>query len=373
MKYITLEKNPNIKINKKIEYFYNPDYIYIPFDNKAKINVDSLVLKDMPLGDGISSVSGKILGISDVYNKQNKTKALVIANDFREKCAKIKKRKDNIDILSLVKSVSLYDEKLFNIFKSLNKVERIIINAIDDELYVANNIINFKENINDVLEFLDKLIFLYKAKETLIVIKNTESELIEECLDIIGSYPLIKLTLLENVHLLSQKEFLLNKLKVSENNTLYLTMNDLVKLEKIVNYNLLDSTKIITICGDLVQESKVIIVKKYTLLKNIITKYITIKDNNYILICNSLINGFRCNLDLVITDDINVIYIMKEKLVEEEACIKCGKCLSICPKNIDIVDHLEKNKKCKLCLKCGLCNYICPSHINLTKVLKGDD
>ena len=297
---------------------------------------------------------------------------LVIENDFREKCSKVKKINKNIDILTILKSLSIYDEELFNLFKSLKKVDNIVINAIDDELYVTNNIINFKENINDVLEFLDKLTFLYKAKETLIVIKNTENDLIEECLNTIGTYPFIKLTLLENIYLLGRKEFLLTKLKKEENETLYLTMNDLIKLEKIVKYNMIDSTKILTICGDAIKEGVIISVKKYTILKEILSKYIKIINDDYLIIANSLMNGFIVNEDLIITDEIKAIYIMKKISQSTDDCIQCGKCLNVCPKNIDIVKCLRQNQKSKLCCNCGLCNYVCPSYINITQVLKED-
>lgn len=373
MKYITLEKDPNIIINKKLEYFYNPDYIYIPISSKLDVREGSLIFKDMPIGKYYSSVSGQVLGASKQLVNGKLTSCLVVTNDFREKCPKIKKKKVNIDILTILKSLSIYDEDLFNKFKSLKQVDNIVINAIDDEVYVTNNIINFKENINDVLEFLDKLTVLYKCLESIIVIKNTESDLIEECLDIIGSYSLVKLTLMEDIHLLGRKENVLEKLNKDINKTLYLTMDELVKLEKIVNYGLIDSTKVLTICGDEIKTSKVIIVKKYTLLKDILDKYIKFKDNDYVIIVNSLLNGYVAHENLVITDDIKVIYIMKKRKEEEQNCIRCGKCLNVCPKNIDIVKHLKSKKNSKLCVECGLCNYICPSHINIIKYLKEEE
>ena len=373
MKYITLEKDANIKISSDFEYFYNPDYIYMPIPKNMDIREGSLVLKDMLIGNLNSSVSGHILGATKANINGKITNTLVIENDFREKCVKIKKRNTNIDIMSLLKSLSIYDNELFNKFKSLKEIDNIVINAIDDELYINNNIINFKTNINDVLEFLDKLIFLYKAKETLIVIKNTESASIEECLNTIGTYPLVKLTLVEDYHLLGRKEFILNKLNKNENTTLYLTMNDLVKMEKIVKYNMIDSTKILTICGNCLKIGKVIIVKKYTLLKDILAKYIEFINDDYILIANSLINGYEVKDNLVITEEINAIYVMKKITYNNDKCIRCGKCISVCPKKIDIVKHLKNTSKSKLCFNCGLCNYVCPAHINITNILKGEE
>ena len=360
MTYVTLEKDPLIKVPNKIEYFYDPKYIYIPINNPANFRLGSLVLKDMPICHNYSSISGIIQKIDEHY--------LMISNDYREKCVRVKKINNKIDLYSLNKALSIYDHDLFLKFKSLKKIDNIVINAIDDELYVANNILNFKENINDVLEILDKLIYLYKAKKTLIVIKNTESDLIDECLDLIGTYPSIKLTLLENYYLLERKDIILNKLKIDENKTLYLSMNELVKIEKIVKYNMVDSTFLLTICGDVLKENKVIMTKRYVSLKELVSKYLEIIDNNYVIIVNSLINGYEASLNLILTDDIKVIYFMKKKKARESKCIRCGKCLEVCPKHIDILNGSDYEE----CISCGLCNYVCPSFINILSRIKKD-
>ena len=46
MKLITLNKDPNIKIDNKLTYFLNPDYVYIPiFKNKLKVKQNEYICK----------------------------------------------------------------------------------------------------------------------------------------------------------------------------------------------------------------------------------------------------------------------------------------------------------------------------------------
>ena len=67
----------------------------------------------------------------------------------------------------------------------------------------------------------------------------------------------------------------------------------------------------------------------------------------------------------------------KELVPPTTACIRCGKCVYVCPVNLmpaalekaydkKNVDSL-KNLKVNLCINCGCCSYICPAHRNLAQ------
>ena len=64
----------------------------------------------------------------------------------------------------------------------------------------------------------------------------------------------------------------------------------------------------------------------------------------------------------------------------ETACIKCGKCLSVCPMrlmppNVETaytVGNLEglKRYKVNMCVECGCCAYVCPARRHLVQVMQ---
>ena len=60
------------------------------------------------------------------------------------------------------------------------------------------------------------------------------------------------------------------------------------------------------------------------------------------------------------------INIMKKTKRKDSECIKCGKCISICPIKINPLEKSDYHK----CIDCGLCSYICPANINLRKFIK---
>ena len=190
--------------------------------------------------------------------------------------------------------------------------------------------------------------------------------IINECLNAIGTYPNIKLTLVNDEYLLERKEFLENKLPIKDN-TLYLSSSELLRLN---NY-LLDkdnTTLILTISGSALKESKIIRVKKYTLLKDILDNYFQFNTTIYQVIANGLMQGFLVSdiTNFVITDEIYAINIMKYTKNPKYSCINCGKCLETCPVGVNPLS----GKNIEKCINCGLCSYICPSNINLKEKLK---
>ena len=129
-----------------------------------------------------------------------------------------------------------------------------------------------------------------------------------------------------------------------------------------------------TILGNAIKKGSIINAKKYVKVSDIVSKYIKIIDDDYVCIVNGLMTGYISNLeDLILTDDIDSIFIMKKNTVKEKECINCGLCYNVCPLKINPVKSLKSKRKNPNCLNCGLCTYICPSFINLRKYLKGDE
>ena len=374
MKYISINKDRDYTINKKSEYFLDPEYIYIPLiNNDLIVKGNQVILID----DAIflnnfyykSSVSGTIKGIKTI----NKNKYIVIENNYKEKSKTNKKINSNYSHDKIIEKLN--DYSLNKLAKKLNKkCNNIIINTLNDEPYISNNIYMFKENLNDILELIDFFSNYYNSKNTIIVIKAYEKEGIEKCLNTIRKYPNIKINLVNDLYLLEQDYFINDYLGYSNDDTLNLNIKDLLTIINIYKYNQINSLKTIIILGDAIKKGCIINAKKYVKVSDIVNKYIKIIDDDYVCIVNGLMTGYISNLeDLILTDDIDSIFIMKKNTIKEKECINCGLCYNVCPLKINPVKSLKSKRKNPNCLNCGLCTYICPSFINLRKYLKGDE
>jgi electron transport complex protein RnfC len=64
----------------------------------------------------------------------------------------------------------------------------------------------------------------------------------------------------------------------------------------------------------------------------------------------------------------------------QTACIRCGRCLEVCPENLNPtrIAHAVKNNLLDVaenhfisaCIECGCCSYVCPANIELTGYIK---
>ena len=366
MKLVSLKKDQNIKIENTIIYYLNPDFLYLP-SKDILVKQNSLVYKNMLVTKYLNSpVSGIAFGLKKSLFQNSWEECLVIENDFRELSKQNKMHPVKTTIPNILKNLEEANQQLYSKFKSQTNFANIVISAIDDEPYVYNNIFILKENIAELLEIFDELSFIYKSDNNYLLVKNIDTSIINDCLNLIGTFPNIKLTLVNDEYLLGREDFLKEKLNIP-NNTLYLTTTELLTL-----YNLLHrkdlSTMLITISGDALEKNIVIRIKKYTLLKDIIAKYLNFTCNDYIIIANGLMRGFvvKDTSNFVIDPQIFAINIMKTRKKEVYPCMNCGMCGQICPKGLDPLN----NKDLKYCIDCGLCTYICPCNINLRKHIK---
>lgn len=370
MKLVSLKKDSNINLAKEIEYYLNPDYVYIPA-KKIKVKQNEHVYKKMEVcQDYVSPISGLAYGLKKCSFAGKSQNGLVIKNDFRE----LEKKDNKIRYKVTIKNILQVLEENKNIrllekFKNQNKFSNIVISAINDEPYIYNNIFILRENINELVELFDKLSYIYKSDFNYLVIKNIDNSIITDCLNLIGTYPNIKLTLINDEYLMEKEEFLLNKLELKNYETLYLTSLDLLIINNYLK-NKDNSTVLLTISGDALEKSKVIRVKKYTMLKDILANYFNIIVNDYIVVANGLLRGYEIKdmNTFIVDNNVYSINIMKKNKIVTEECINCGKCIDICPMKVNPLTLQNKEK----CIDCGLCSYICPGYVNLRAKLKGE-
>ncbi len=375
MKLIHLDKNYEIKLKSKITAFLNPDYIYIPIKKeeisllkKKKIKKGELLFSNV-----YSPVSGNIIGIQECTLWNNTiSKCLVIENDFKELISNRKAVRKKINNLSKEDIKKDLIDIHFNKIIKDNHLKYIIICGIDDEPYIANEIFTQKENTKIILETIDMLSNIYQNAQVMIVIKNLDGENIAAYNNFLGTYPNIKLRLVEDLYLIGEEQNLLTRLHIKDN-YLFLKASELFTLYTNLKKRKPITEKYLTITGDAIENPQVFNVKIGTKIIDILKNFYNIPINEFDIYSNGLMKGAQLDIEnLIVSKELDGIVIMKKKKVKAQNCIKCGKCVEICPIGSNPLLAYEKSKKVK-CIHCGLCTYICPVYINLRKYLIGDN
>ncbi|MDD2505023.1 MAG: 4Fe-4S dicluster domain-containing protein [Bacilli bacterium] len=372
---IRINKNKKLEASKTVYNHLSPDYIYIPYkkDDVLYFKTNDSVLKDDIVisndkNNIYSSVSGKVLGMTKMFINNEETEVVVIENDFKEKTKKIKGVKKHLNNYSKEEILSLVSK--FNFVDCDFSGEVILVNGIDYEVYENNKSALIKKYINEILEVIDALFTIFNAKKSFLAIKNNDSENVDLLIHHIGTYPNIDLKMLPDLYPLGHKDILKKELimpKDKQNGIMYFDLIDIYNIYNILKRQRPVTEKYITISGDLVVTPKVINVKIGSSLKDILVNNIKLKNDNYKIIVNGLLSGYEVpSSDLIITKEINSVFINTVNNDVASNCINCGMCHTKCPAGVDPRTGKNKDK----CIKCGICTYVCPAKINFKKVFK---
>jgi len=394
MKTLTLEKDYSIKLSSNIVDFIYPDYVFVPMDEgyKLKVKNNEIVKKEQILLENddnvcvFSPISGKVVGakeclLADGVGK----KCIVLENDFKEKMLTRTTMRKNIkqikkeEFYNILTSKGVLDANdsnklLVDIFKNDN-FNKIIVRGFEEEPYIATKLFLLQKNYDVILETISYLGKLFNTNANIIVLKNNDRENIEIYSNILGTYPEINLNLVPDVYPLNDKTLLNKYLRVEDNNCLVVTPENIIAIYNVLMKNKLITEKYITITGDAIENPIVVNAKIGSSLKKIILENVKFLSNDEVLyIVNGLMTGLDVDIeDLIVTSELEGIIINFKKEYKEHACINCGKCLEVCPVNIDPKLCFLKRKNTNdspKCIDCGLCTYICPAFINFKNRIK---
>ncbi len=371
----------NINIDKNINYFYNPDNIYIPLikgmiiTKNENLNVykDELLLKGKDF-DYYSPISGVIKRLDDdVYIDNEPIKAIVIENDFKEEVKKKKYATKYIDDLKVEKVLELINK--YNILDiPLNPLAKtLVISGIEVDPFERNNTFIINNYSSKILETIDALINIFHFEKTYFCVTDSNSEVVYNLTSNIGTYPNISLKVLNNSYTLGFESVLINKLLTKKElkwKYNYLTCEDVLNIYRILKRDNPISEKLITLGGNALEETKVLQVKLGTKVGDIIKNNAEIINDKYLVVQNGLINGTVLKeLNNIVTMDTRSIFLNTKDTRKEKKCINCGLCMFKCPVGLNPkLIKMGKGDKSK-CIHCGACTYVCPSLINFKKYL----
>lgn len=411
VKGIKVISNKSMSLNHELVECKRPEKVSIPLVNHSKFDCECLVkegdkvLKGSVIGkrdDNIdlpihSSVSGKVVAIEEkLYSDGQLVKCVVIENDFTEKSVDLRGAKKNIDSYSQEDFIDILKECAVTgmggadfptYIKYKTKLNTIIVNAVECEPYITADHMMVKLYANEILEAIDAVMEINGINKGIIAIKENNIDMRDEFVRYLGTYPKIEIAMVRNVYPIGWEKLLIKELLnieyeklPSDEGIVVNNVSTMYAIYKALKYRRPISKRIVTVTGECFKEPKNILIKLGTSMTKVIEEFGGYKDSEKIrFIAGGPMMG-TCLTDdnLIVTKNLSCVLMLDD--IEEPAlpCIRCGRCIDICPANICPILIKEKvNDFASLkylhpekCIECGLCSYICPSKIRIRESVR---
>ncbi len=397
--------------NEHLIVYNKPKKVYIPLISGNDTNITILVKKGEYVYKGSiigkrkgdfripihSSVSGTVLDFEErtCFNGE-KVKCVVIENDFKEKIEQKLSVKRNINKYTKEEFIERLKENgivglggagfpTYVKYEAKN-INTLIVNAVECEPYITADEALAKIKCEELLETIDAILEINKIKEAIIAIKKENIELKQAFDNFIGTYLKIKIKLVPNNYPMGWERNLIKEVTNKdydkypiEEGIVVNNISTIYAIYEALKYNKPLIERVVTFSGENLGEKRNVLVKIGTDAKEVLEQ-LKIK-NDSIVVAGGPMMGIKVD-DLILSANLNCVLALNNTINIPSICLRCGKCVEVCPAKLSpvlIMKTKYKNEKDikkikqlhpEKCIGCGLCSYICPANLLVRERVK---
>lgn len=278
--------------------------------------------------------------------------------------------------------------------KNADEIDRIIVNASECEPYLTSDYRRLIEQPERIIEGLRIVLSLFKGSKGIIAVEDNKPEAINVLREKLGEDSDI------TVHSMKTKypegaerqliyantgRYINSKMLPADVGCIVHNVDTIYSIYEAVREGKPLITRIVTVTGDAIENPCNFKVRTGTSYAELVEAAGGFKGTPAKIISGGPMMGKAIySLDLPITKSSSAILCLsKDEASEYEpsACIRCGRCVSVCPgrvmpnqlarlANAGDIDAFIKNNGMECC-ECGCCSYICPAKRPLTQAIAG--
>ncbi len=413
------EERKELTEDKKIERFEAKDLIFLSINQhigapaKSLVKEGERVLKNQIVASGEggvtsivhSPVSGEVVQIkSMVFPGEIKNDVIVIKNDFKNEKVlgteeKREFKKDKEKFINEIKNGGIIGMggAGFPTYVKMTppkdkKIDLFIVNAAECEPYLTNDYRVMLEFGDEFLSGISLILDNLDIPKAIVGIEENKEHAFEK-LQKSNSDKRIEFKLLKTkypqgaekqlIYALTKRVVPIRKLPF-EVGVIVQNVSTVKAIHDLITFNKPLTERVLTCSGKGINEPKNILAPIGVTVSQIAEFCGGIKDN-----CRYLINGGPMmgkpfsDINLPITKTTSGLLFLTDEEVnieEENPCIRCGRCLSVCPMGLnptylkEASDRREYEKMDDVldCIECGSCSFICPASRDLaSSIVKG--
>ena len=374
------------------------------------VQVGDRVLRGQKIGDGEglcvpvhASVSGTVAAIEPRPHPNGRmVDAIVIDNDFQDETIAAVTNDTPLEeldpdtILHCVREAGIVGmggaafPGNVKALSAMGHVDTLIANACECEPYITADDSLLRTNPEQVLEGMMLLRQILHPERLVLAVEDNKAEAIEKIKPLLENFPAIELEVLPTrypqgaekqlIQSVTGREVKPGSLPVSVGCAVF-NVSTFAAIYRAVRLGVPLTQRIVTISGEAIAEPQNFIVRIGTPFHDLIEKAGGLNDKTERVISGGPMMGVaQSDLAVPVVKATNsILCLLKDKngAAENPVCLRCGKCVSVCPMrlqplymyrfvNAERMDQLERLHIMD-CMECGSCAFTCPGKLPLVE------
>ncbi len=393
-----------------------PKQVVIPLQQhigapcQSLVQVGDRVLRGQKIGDGEglcvpvhASVSGTVAAIEPRPHTSGRlVNSIVIDNDFQDATIELKgndqplEQLDTDDILHAIREAGIVGmggaafPGNVKALSAMGNVNTLIANACECEPYITADDSLLRTEPEHVLEGMKILRQVLKPERVVLAVEDNKAEAIEKVNALLKDYPEIELAVLPTrypqgaekqlIQALTGREVPPGQLPVSVNCAVF-NVSTYAAIYRAVRLGMPLIQRIVTISGEAIAEPQNFHVRIGTPFHDLIEVAGGLHDKTERVISGGPMMGFaQSDLSVPVIKATNsILCLLKDRngAAENPVCLRCGKCVSVCPMRLQPLylyrftnaEKVEELKRLNIldCIECGSCAFTCPGKLPLVE------
>lgn len=277
--------------------------------------------------------------------------------------------------------------------KDDSEIKYILVNGAECEPYLTSDYRMMLEEPENIIVGLKVILALFENAKGYIAIEDNKPDAIKILQDLTDGEERIEVKILKTKYPQGAERQLIYAVTGKKINSSMLpadvgcivnNIDTVIAIHQAVCKNIPLIRKIITVTGDAIKEPRNFNVPTGTSYTQLIEEAGGYEENPVKVLSGGPMMGLALfDLDIPVTKTSSALLCMTKDQVagqEPSACIRCGRCVEVCPSKLVPQKMLEYSERFDAegfekmhgmeCYECGTCTYICPAKRRLTQSFK---